>query len=275
MDQRMPANVTTWGSEPESTEKDLDWGTILSTLHGMSGESSNAQAALQPVNLGHELVTEAADPPDTSGAEFITLEVNAELPSEETSYEYFPPEGCVEQLAPQASADNVFYQPGVEVYLPRVYMPLYQVGPAVCYQSDYQPVDGNIVNPPAASSRVRTRQYAAMSHDSSPKAPTPRCKLQRQFGQQKDAPYIRRPPNAFMIFMRENRAKITNTLKPKHSVEANTILGKMWKSMSPAEQEKYYQLAAVERRRHAEQHPDWSSKDNYGQKRKRQRTKLL
>ncbi|KAM8877989.1 uncharacterized protein ACB058_003623 [Synchiropus picturatus] len=103
-----------------------------------------------------------------------------------------------------------------------------------------------------------------------PQAVTPK---QRRNSVQKNRPYIRRPPNAFMIFMRENREKITNTLKPKHSVEANTILGQMWREMSPSEQEIYYQKAAEERRIHAEKHPDWSSKDNYGLKRKRQRRK--
>ncbi|XP_053720882.1 uncharacterized protein LOC128758688 [Synchiropus splendidus] len=91
--------------------------------------------------------------------------------------------------------------------------------------------------------------------------------------QQQDKPYVKKPPNAFVIFMRENRAKIKDFAQPKHSAEANAILGQMWKTMSPQDQEKYYQKAAEERRLHAEQHPDWSSKDNYGKKRKRQRSR--
>lgn len=91
--------------------------------------------------------------------------------------------------------------------------------------------------------------------------------------EQLDKPYVKKPPNAFVIFMRENRAKIKDFAQPKHSAEANAILGQMWKTMSPQDQEKYYQIAAEERRLHAEQHPEWSSKDNYGKKRKRQRSR--
>ncbi|KAM8853067.1 lymphoid enhancer-binding factor 1-like [Synchiropus picturatus] len=76
-----------------------------------------------------------------------------------------------------------------------------------------------------------------------------------------------------MVFMRENREIVTRTLKPKHSVETNTILGEMWRKMSTDEQEIYYQKATEERRIHAEKYPEWSSQDNYGKKVKRQRKK--
>ncbi|KAM8822154.1 uncharacterized protein ACB058_021639 [Synchiropus picturatus] len=89
-----------------------------------------------------------------------------------------------------------------------------------------------------------------------------------------NGPYIRRPPNAFMIFMRENREHVTATFKPKHSVEAHSILGHMWKSMTSEQQHRYYLLAAEERRKHEERHPNWSSKDNYGRKVKSKRTKV-
>ncbi|KAM8822153.1 uncharacterized protein ACB058_021636 [Synchiropus picturatus] len=89
-----------------------------------------------------------------------------------------------------------------------------------------------------------------------------------------NGPYIPRPPNAFMIFMRENREHVTATFKPKHSVEAHSILGHMWKSMTSEQQHRYYLLAAEERRKHEERHPNWSSKDNYGRKVKSKRTKV-
>ncbi|KAM8834557.1 lymphoid enhancer-binding factor 1-like [Synchiropus picturatus] len=77
-----------------------------------------------------------------------------------------------------------------------------------------------------------------------------------------------------MIFMRENREHVTATFKPKHSVEANSILGRMWKSMTSEQQHRCYLLAAKERRKHEERHPNWSSKDNYGRKVKRKRRKV-
>ncbi|XP_053728292.1 uncharacterized protein LOC128763496 isoform X3 [Synchiropus splendidus] len=95
----------------------------------------------------------------------------------------------------------------------------------------------------------------------------------RKRGVEPNGAYIRRPPNAFMVFMRENREIITRTLKPKHSVETNTILGEMWRKMSTDEQEIYYQKAMEERRIHTEKYPEWSSQDNYGKKVKRQRKK--
>ncbi|KAM8833275.1 protein pop-1-like isoform 1-T1 [Synchiropus picturatus] len=96
---------------------------------------------------------------------------------------------------------------------------------------------------------------------------------QQHCGAVQKEPYVKRPPNAFMVFMRENRNKVSQTLKPKHSVEANTILGQMWRNMSSEEQEVYYEKAAEERRLHSVKHPEWSSKDNYGKKVKRQRRK--
>ncbi|XP_053701612.1 protein pop-1-like isoform X3 [Synchiropus splendidus] len=106
-----------------------------------------------------------------------------------------------------------------------------------------------------------------------PCPPQPSTSKQQHGGAVNKEPYIRRPPNAFMVFMRENRDKVSQTLKPKHSVEANTILGQMWRNMSSEEQQEYYEKAAEERRLHSEKHPEWSSKDNYGKKVKRQRRK--
>ncbi|XP_053700539.1 protein pop-1-like isoform X2 [Synchiropus splendidus] len=60
-----------------------------------------------------------------------------------------------------------------------------------------------------------------------PSPPQSSTSKQQHCGAVKKEPYVKRPPNAFMVFMRENRHNISQTLKPKHSVEANTILGQM------------------------------------------------
>ncbi|KAG7453627.1 hypothetical protein JOB18_010655 [Solea senegalensis] len=67
-------------------------------------------------------------------------------------------------------------------------------------------------------------------------------------------PYVKKPPNAFMLFMRENRAK--------------------WKSISKEDRAKYKEKAEKEKLLHIMRFPDWSCKDNYGKKRRRIRKKV-
>ncbi|XP_034417820.1 transcription factor 7-like 1-A [Cyclopterus lumpus] len=45
-----------------------------------------------------------------------------------------------------------------------------------------------------------------------------------------------------------------------------------WKSLSNEEQAKYYQQANGEKRLHAQCHPDWTPGNNYGVKRKKDRS---
>lgn len=59
-------------------------------------------------------------------------------------------------------------------------------------------------------------------------------------------------------------------LKPKHLESLTvwhcwhqTVLGPQWKSLSRAEQRKYYEEAEEQRLLHQQQHPGWSNKDNY------------
>uniref|UniRef100_A0A3P8WDR7 Uncharacterized LOC103394580 n=1 Tax=Cynoglossus semilaevis TaxID=244447 RepID=A0A3P8WDR7_CYNSE len=84
-----------------------------------------------------------------------------------------------------------------------------------------------------------------------------------------EQPYVKKPPNAFMLFMREHRAKVA----AEHSAAANAVLGLMWKSLSKDEQKKYRDEADQERIKHILQFPQWSCKDNYGKKRRRIRKK--
>ncbi|GLD56851.1 transcription factor 7-like 1 isoform X1 [Lates japonicus] len=98
-------------------------------------------------------------------------------------------------------------------------------------------------------------------------------KRQREAQQSADWPYIKKPPNAFMLFRKEQRPNIVAELKITESATVNTILGQRWQALSKEEQAKYFEEADRERRLHEQLYPDWSPKDNYGKKKKRIRTK--
>ncbi|KAM6892569.1 transcription factor 7-like 1-B isoform 1-T1 [Lycodopsis pacificus] len=86
-------------------------------------------------------------------------------------------------------------------------------------------------------------------------------------------PHIKKPLNAFMLYMREERPKVVSQCKVKESATINQILGQRWHSLSKDEQAKYYELARKERLLHSKLYPGWSARDNYGKKKKRKRAK--
>uniref|UniRef100_A0A8C5IXY0 Transcription factor 7 like 1 n=1 Tax=Junco hyemalis TaxID=40217 RepID=A0A8C5IXY0_JUNHY len=88
-------------------------------------------------------------------------------------------------------------------------------------------------------------------------------------------PHIKKPLNAFMLYMKEMRAKVVAECTLKESAAINQILGRRWHSLSREEQAKYYELARKERQLHSQLYPTWSARDNYGKKKKRKREKLL
>nr|XP_061840609.1 transcription factor SOX-30-like [Nerophis lumbriciformis] len=75
--------------------------------------------------------------------------------------------------------------------------------------------------------------------------------------------YIKKPPNAFMIFRKEQMTKVKAELNIRNNAEANKVVGHKWKSLSASDQAKYYQLADVEKHIHQEMYPNWSCTDNY------------
>ncbi|EMP28564.1 Transcription factor 7-like 1-A [Chelonia mydas] len=126
-------------------------------------------------------------------------------------------------------------------------------------------------------------------------------------------PHIKKPLNAFMLYMKEMRAKVVAECTLKESAAINQILGRrpdsltgippcsakhsaaicsqaslgngehlntvenlalwLWHSLSREEQAKYYELARKERQLHSQLYPTWSARDNYGKKKKRKREK--
>ncbi|XP_028461806.1 transcription factor 7-like 1 [Perca flavescens] len=112
--------------------------------------------------------------------------------------------------------------------------------------------------------------YEVIAKDFAP----PVCrKRKRESQQDKSHLYVKKPPNAFMLFMKEQRLNVEAELNIKgiKSSAVNKVLGQKWKSLTKEEQAKYYDKAKEERRLHAQRHPEWTPKDNYGKKKKRQR----
>ncbi|XP_077586773.1 uncharacterized protein LOC144205989 [Stigmatopora nigra] len=88
-----------------------------------------------------------------------------------------------------------------------------------------------------------------------------------------DRPYVKKPPNAFMLFRKEQSPNVVAQFNITNSAVVNKILGRMWKSMPKKLQAKYYQQAEEHKILHGLQHPDWSCTENYGKKRKRDRSR--
>ncbi|XP_077865990.1 transcription factor 7-like protein isoform X1 [Saccoglossus kowalevskii] len=89
-------------------------------------------------------------------------------------------------------------------------------------------------------------------------------------------PHIKKPLNAFMLYMKEMRAKVVAECTLKESAAINQILGRRWHALTREEQAKYYELARKERQLHMQLYPGWSARDNYavhGKKKKRKRDK--
>lgn len=87
-------------------------------------------------------------------------------------------------------------------------------------------------------------------------------------------PHIKKPLNAFMLFMKEKRAEVIKDCTLKESAAINQILGKKWHALDRSEQAKYYEMAREERARHMQMYPGWSARDNYAVHKKRKKRKL-
>ncbi|XP_076048534.1 protein pangolin, isoforms A/H/I/S-like isoform X2 [Oratosquilla oratoria] len=86
-------------------------------------------------------------------------------------------------------------------------------------------------------------------------------------------PHIKKPLNAFMLYMKEMRAKVVAECTLKESAAINQILGRKWHALSKEEQAKYYEMARRERQLHMQMYPGWNARDNYGMMKKKKRKK--
>ncbi|XP_055597621.1 protein pangolin, isoforms A/H/I/S-like [Uranotaenia lowii] len=88
--------------------------------------------------------------------------------------------------------------------------------------------------------------------------------LEREMAAEKKKNHVKKPLNAFMLYMKEMRAKVVAECTLKESAAINQILGRKWHSLSREEQSVYYDKARQERQMHMELYPGWTARDNYG-----------
>ncbi|CAF4440697.1 unnamed protein product [Rotaria magnacalcarata] len=81
--------------------------------------------------------------------------------------------------------------------------------------------------------------------------------------------HIKKPLNAFMLFMKEQRAQVVQECTLRESAAINQILGRKWHELDRNVQQKYYDMARDERMKHMQLYPGWSARDNYGSRKKR------
>ncbi|XP_035771787.1 transcription factor 7-like 2 [Neolamprologus brichardi] len=81
---------------------------------------------------------------------------------------------------------------------------------------------------------------------------------------------VKKPLNAFMLYMKEMRHKVLQEGQERESAAINRILGRRWHALSHSEQSKYYDLAQKERLLHMQLYPGWSARDNYGKRKRKQ-----
>ncbi|KAF4070397.1 hypothetical protein AMELA_G00285110 [Ameiurus melas] len=122
-----------------------------------------------------------------------------------------------------------------------------------------------IPHPAIVSPAIKQEPNGELSPAAHTKSPGPAKK------EEEKKPHIKKPLNAFMLYMKEMRAKVVAECTLKESAAINQILGRRWHSLSREEQAKYYELARKERQLHSQLYPGWSARDNYGKRKKRKR----
>ncbi|XP_059379860.1 transcription factor 7-like 1-B [Carassius carassius] len=122
-----------------------------------------------------------------------------------------------------------------------------------------------IPHPAIVSPAIKQEPNGELSSAANTKSPVPTKKEEDR------KPHIKKPLNAFMLYMKEMRAKVVAECTLKESAAINQILGRRWHSLSREEQAKYYELARKERQLHSQLYPGWSARDNYGRRKKRKR----
>ncbi|XP_028292676.1 transcription factor 7-like [Gouania willdenowi] len=86
-------------------------------------------------------------------------------------------------------------------------------------------------------------------------------------------PYVKKPPNAFMLFLKSERKTVQEELGIRNSAAINKVLSERWKSLEENKRELFQAEAQIEADIHALNNPGWSNKANYGKKSKKSRTK--
>ncbi|KAM7542984.1 hypothetical protein Aperf_G00000002903 [Anoplocephala perfoliata] len=90
---------------------------------------------------------------------------------------------------------------------------------------------------------------------------------------EKPPAHVKKPLNAFMLFMKEMRAKVVAECTMKESAAINQILGRKWHALPHEEQAKFYEMARKEKELHQRMYPGWSARDNYAYHAKRRKNR--
>uniref|UniRef100_A0A3P8PKP5 HMG box domain-containing protein n=1 Tax=Astatotilapia calliptera TaxID=8154 RepID=A0A3P8PKP5_ASTCA len=118
----------------------------------------------------------------------------------------------------------------------------------------------SVPHPAIVRTRVKQELHSPVSRLCPHRKATPETKRE---GDEDKKLHIKKPLNAFMLYMREERPKVVAMCKVKESSSINQILGQRWHSLTKDEQAKYYELARQERLLHSKLYPGWSARDNY------------
>ncbi|XP_038062060.1 transcription factor 7-like 2 [Patiria miniata] len=130
-----------------------------------------------------------------------------------------------------------------------------------------------IPHPAIVTSGTRQQDTQQQSND---RQPPPKEKESKASEKLRRPPHIKKPLNAFMLYMKEKRASVVKECTLKESAAINQILGRRWHALSREEQAKYYELARKERQLHMQLYPSWTARDNYaihGKKKKKKKDK--
>ncbi|KAG7509835.1 hypothetical protein JOB18_006446 [Solea senegalensis] len=179
-----------------------------------------------------------------------------------------PEEQCIDLLPPPFSA-QMCNQPDQEQN--------YNVSAVMfphCVQGNLFPVgtvNGEVVYAFPQESYIPAFVPTVPPPNNPPTSRRRKCSTQKNVNEK---PYIKKPLNAFMLFRQEQRLKVVAELNVRDSAIVNTELGKRWAHLPMQEKNKYFQEADRLRDLHEQQYPEWSTKENYGRKRKRIRRKI-
>ncbi|KIJ95889.1 hypothetical protein K443DRAFT_11068 [Laccaria amethystina LaAM-08-1] len=123
--------------------------------------------------------------------------------------------------------------------------------------TDMTPMSFTNPDPPQASTSA-VQLHSRISPPASPNtlpAPHPNT---RPHGKRRDASYIPRPPNAFILFRSSfiRSEQVPGKVEGNHST-LSKIIGMYWKSLSREERESWEAKAVVAQAEHRKKYPDW------------------
>lgn len=96
---------------------------------------------------------------------------------------------------------------------------------------------------------------------------------EKELAMEKKKSHVKKPLNAFMLYMKEMRSQVVAECTLKESAAINQILGRKWHSLTREQQSVYYDKARQERQLHMELYPGWTARDNYGYGAKKKKRK--